>query len=38
MQFDGVYFQKLMEKLGQMNASEREIFLTPIKKYRIYIK
>lgn len=36
LQFDGVYFQKLMEKFEQMNNGERDIFITPIKKYRIY--
>lgn len=36
LQFDGVYFQKLMEKVGKMNSTERDEFFVPIKDYRIY--
>lgn len=36
LQFDGVYFQKCMERMIMMNASERNTFLAPIQKYRIY--
>ncbi|XP_031625913.1 uncharacterized protein LOC116342439 [Contarinia nasturtii] len=36
LQFDGVYFQKLMENVTKMSSAEREILFTPIKKYRIY--
>lgn len=36
MQFDGVFFQKHMENMARSNATEREIFLTSIQKYRIY--
>lgn len=36
MQFDGVYYQQLMKKWINMNATERETFIVPIKNYRIY--
>ncbi|XP_055310152.1 uncharacterized protein LOC129573547 [Sitodiplosis mosellana] len=36
LQFDGVYYQKLMEKISSMNTAEREILFNPIRKYRIY--
>lgn len=35
-QFDGVYFQKLMENIQSINSAERENVLDHIKDYRIY--
>ncbi|XP_055309988.1 uncharacterized protein LOC129573498 [Sitodiplosis mosellana] len=35
-QFDGIYFQNLMEKVTHMNHNERDEFFSLIKNYRIY--
>ncbi|XP_031628378.1 constitutive coactivator of PPAR-gamma-like protein 1 [Contarinia nasturtii] len=36
MQFDGVFFQKLMEKMTKMKITERENLMAPLQKYRIH--
>lgn len=35
-QFDGVYFQKLMENFQVFNSADRKNVLDHIKDYRIY--
>lgn len=34
--FDGIYFQRLMEKITQMDQTERDELFAPLKNYRIY--
>lgn len=36
MQFDGVFFQKYMEKMAGPNAERRDALLSTIQHYRIY--
>lgn len=36
LQFDGVFYQNLMQKTDKMNDSERGSFFAPIKDYRLY--
>lgn len=38
MQFDGVYYQKLMEKVCKIDDNERDAFIGPVKSNRIYGK
>lgn len=36
MQFDGVYFQRLMERMTKWSDMDRETLFKPIQQYRIY--
>lgn len=38
LNFHGVYYQTLMEKLEKMDSAERDNFIQPIKGYRVYAK
>lgn len=36
LNFYGVYYQNVMEKLDKMDSAERDHFIAPIKEYRAY--
>lgn len=36
LNFYGVYYQNVMEKLHKMDNAERDVFIAPINNYRIY--